>query len=235
MTYLIINVLTIFVPMLRSFEQRINMVSKWKAIWPAIFLVGLIFIAWDVVFTQMGVWGFTEEHLIGVNIFGLPIEEMLFFLTVPYACLFIYEVLNYFIQKDLLGSVARPFFLVLALTLVIVGFLSLDKWYTSVTLLLTSAWLVFLSWKNPVWLGRFLLSYLVVLIPFFIVNGVLTGTGLENPVVWYKNSENLGIRLGTIPIEDTIYGLLLLSGNVFFYEFFAARLSIPSKVKLATN
>lgn len=235
MTYLIINVLTIFVPMLRSFEHRINMVSKWKALFPAIFVVGFIFIVWDILFTQMGVWGFTEEHLIGINIFGLPLEEMLFFLTVPYACLFIYEVLNYFTKRDFFGAFARPLFLLLSGLLLVLGLLYIQKWYTSVTFLLTAGWLLFLVWRNPAWLGRFLLSYLVALIPFFIVNGVLTGTGLDNPVVWYNDAENLGIRLGTIPVEDIIYGLLLLSGNVYFYEFFSARFPVQNKVNLATN
>ncbi|MDB4678155.1 lycopene cyclase domain-containing protein [bacterium] len=230
MTYLIINLLTIFVPMLRSFEQRINMVNKWKALFPAIFIVGFIFILWDILFTQMGVWGFTEEHLIGINLFGLPLEEMLFFLTIPYACLFIYEVLNYLIKRDFLGGFARPLFLILSGLLLGLGFHYIQKCYTSVTFLLTSGWLLFLVWRNPSWLGRFLISYLVALIPFFIVNGVLTGTGLDNPVVWYDNSENLGIRLGTIPVEDIIYTLLLLSGNVYFYEFFSAKSPVQQKV-----
>ena len=123
MTYLIINVLTIFVPLLRSFEHRINMVSKWKALFPAIFVVGFIFIVWDILFMEMGVWGFTEEHLIGINIFGLPLEEMLFFLTVPYACLFIYEVLNYFTKRDFFRAFARPLFLLLSGLLLVLGLL----------------------------------------------------------------------------------------------------------------
>jgi lycopene cyclase domain-containing protein len=233
MTYLAINILTILVPLLRSFESRVNMVSKWKALLPAIAIVGTLFIVWDVYFTQMGVWGFTDEHLIGVNMFGLPLEEMLFFLTVPYACLFIYEVLNFFIKKDVFGPYAQKIFSSLAGLLLVVGLLNLGKWYTSLTFLLTSVWLFFLVWRNPPWLGKFLLSFLVALIPFFIVNGVLTGTGLTNPVVCYNDAENLGIRMGTIPIEDTIYGLLLLSGNVYLYEFIRARMLKPKKQELA--
>lgn len=228
MTYLILNVLTISFPLVRSFEHRINMVSKWKAMLPSILFVGAVFIVWDVAFTKMGVWGFTDEHLMGWRIFGLPIEEWLFFLTVPYACMFIYEVLKYFVKSNPLSRIARSVFGAMAIVLLVTGLLNLDLWYTSVTFIITGIWLLWLVWQSPKWLGHFLLSYLIALIPFILINGVLTGYGLENPVVWYNDSENLGIRFITIPIEDSIYALLLLSMNAFFYE----RLAVKLKTKV---
>jgi lycopene cyclase domain-containing protein len=70
------------------------------------------------------------------------------------------------------------------------------------------------------WLPQFLMTYLVLLLPFFIVNGLLTGTGLASPIVWYNNAENMEIRLLTIPLEDVFYGFGLLFLNVFFFEIF---------------
>lgn len=62
----------------------------------------------------------------------------------------------------------------------------------------------------------FLIAYLIILIPFLVVNGLLTAI----PVVLYNDNENLGIRLYTIPIEDVFYGMLLIMMNVAGYERF---------------
>ena len=75
---------------------------------------------------------------------------------------------------------------------------------------------------KPTWLGRFYIGYFISLIPFFLVNGILTYL----PVVTYNNAENLAIRIFTIPIEDTIYCLLLLLMNVTMYEWLKQRKNI---------
>ncbi len=62
--------------------------------------------------------------------------------------------------------------------------------------------------------------YVVILLPFLLSNGILTGSFLAEPVVWYHNDENLNIRIFTIPIEDFFYGYLLLALNIFIYEKF---------------
>ena len=73
------------------------------------------------------------------------------------------------------------------------------------------------------WLSRFYFSYLVLLLPFYIVNGMLTGMWLNEPVVIYNDLENLNIRWNTIPIEDVFYGMLLLLINIGLYEYLQSK------------
>lgn len=149
----------------------------------------------------------------------LPIEEILFFICIPYACVFTYEAFNYLIKKDVLATYQKLISIVLILAGLVIGFFNLERWYTATTFISLSTYLIMLQfvWKVP-YLGRFYLAYTVVLIPFFIVNGILTGSWIEEPIVWYNNEMNMGIRIGTIPVEDIFYGMLLIAMNVSIFE-----------------
>jgi lycopene cyclase domain-containing protein len=203
-----------------SFYPKAPFYKKWKHLWIAILIPGIIFIAWDEYFTRLGVWGFNEAYLTGWHIGSLPVEEILFFICIPYACVFTYEALNYLVKKDYLGSTQKWITGCLIISSVTLGALNTDKWYTSTTFFGLAAYLTFLlSVSKRPFLSRFYFSYVVVLIPFFIVNGILTGSWIEGEVVWYNDSENLGIRMGTIPVEDLFYGMLLLLMNVSVFEW----------------
>ena len=73
-------------------------------------------------------------------------------------------------------------------------------------------------------LAKVYLSFVVTLVFFFIVNGILTGSFIEEPVVLYNNAENSGIRMGTIPIEDIFYGFLLITSIIVLFEYLNTKL-----------
>ncbi|HRI80642.1 MAG TPA: lycopene cyclase domain-containing protein, partial [Cyclobacteriaceae bacterium] len=111
--------------------------------------------------------------------------------------------------------------------LLLTGLLKYNQWYTVTAFIGMALFLLFLVLKvKPQYLGRFYFAYFFILIPFFLVNGVLTGTGLPQPVVWYNDAENLGIRMFTIPFEDTFYGMLLILMNVSIFEYLQKRAAI---------
>lgn len=211
-----------------SFDKRVAFYTKWKALFPAILLVAALFIVWDIWFTQTGVWDFNPEYLTGIYLAHLPLEEWLFFFTVPYACVFIYECIRVYLPCDLIGQKARYIFGGLALILLLTAALHFSKMYTAVTFISLAGVLIWMLLRGfPAYMGYFLIGYLVHLIPFFIVNGILT----SYPVVIYNDAENLAIRLGTIPVEDTMYSMLLLLLNVGIFEYLRSYFQLPQPVK----
>ena len=220
-TYLLVNLCSIAIPLACSFEDKLQFYKKWKALFPALLIPGVFFLIWDSLFTTQGVWSFNENYLTGIQIYNLPLEEILFFFCIPYCCVFTYEVLNHFVKQDVLGKYARYGTTILAYMLVAVAFQCRELDYTFYTSIFTVIFLLLhlVALKKKYW-SRLVFAYLIILVPFFLVNGILTGTGLDEPVVWYNNEENLGIRLLSIPIEDSIYGFLLIGSNISLYEYF---------------
>ena len=217
-TYLLIDFFTIIVPFIFSFHPRLKFHETWRSFFPAVLITGLVFILGDVYFTHLGVWGFNPTYLIGLKIGNLPIEEILFFLCIPFSCVFTYHCLNILLKPKLSANATHLITLFLIATGIIVGICYFDRIYTSVTLFSFSALLIVAKYILKVnWLDKFYLVYLILLIPFTIVNGLLTGTMLDAPVVWYNPEEIIGIRMLTIPVEDIFYGANLIILNLIFY------------------
>jgi lycopene cyclase domain-containing protein len=225
--YLWLHIFTVSFPLLRSFEPRIAYASRWKALFPGILLTGAFFIIWDVIFTRNGVWGFNSDYLTGIFFFNLPIEEWLFFVTVPFASIFIYDCLIYFDKNSRLNVKLHWLATSIGALLIIFAGINYGRDYTFYNFLFAGLLLLAHGLLFKVnYLGHFFVAYIIHLIPFILVNGILTGGVTETPVVWYNNEENLGWRIWTIPAEDTIYALLLLLMNITYYEFFKSRFGL---------
>ncbi|HKL37597.1 MAG TPA: lycopene cyclase domain-containing protein [Bacteroidales bacterium] len=214
-TYLLLLVLSLAYPLYKSFEPRIRFHTRFRYIFPALILTALPFWIWDIAFEQQGIWHFNPDYTLGVYLWGLPIEEWLFFIIVPFACFFIYEVMLYFTSKASIPYI-KPITAGLAIFLLVVGVLSYDHTYTFINFVLASLVLLGMLFKpiSPVQLSGFYKGYLMSLLPFFLVNGILT----KIPVVSYNNQENLSLRIFSIPVEDMVYLLSLLFINFWIYE-----------------
>ncbi len=223
-TYAWIDLGAVFFPFLFSFHPRLRFYREWKALFIGITCMMGLFIPWDSLFTRAGIWGFTAEHVASARVFELPVEEWLFFICVPYACLFTYHCSRVWWPNDAHKTWVRWLSVLLLTLLLSTSAIHWEKAYTCTAWTLCALWITFTAFvQRPDWLARFYLSYAVLLLPFLIINGLLTGSGLERPVVWYNDSENLGIRLLTIPIEDVFYGMLMVGLTTSFYEAFRRR------------
>jgi len=75
------------------FRKKIN----YLALFLSIAATDVIFIFWDIMATKRIDWHFNPKYVSGIIFFGLPIEEILFFVAVPYACIFLYEGIKFII------------------------------------------------------------------------------------------------------------------------------------------
>lgn len=217
--YLWVIVATVAGPIILSFDKKVHFYTYWKSVLTAILCIGIIFLLWDEYFTAKEVWGFNRQYLTGIYFGHLPLEECLFFLVVPYACLFIHEVLKaYFpnVKTDLLG---KAFGFAFALSGLVLAIGHLKQWYTMTACSFSAVLIIGFAFRAKVkWFGSFALTYLVALVPFLIVNGILTGSVTPDPIVWYNEEHMIGIRIGTIPLEDLYYNMCLLLPIVAIHE-----------------
>lgn len=214
-TYLLINLGVISVPVVFSFEQQVAYVRHWIPVLLATMLSAVGFIAWDVWFTQIGVWSFNAQYVTGIGWFGLPVEEILFFVCIPFACLFLYLLVKRYASIRVSDRHVRTLFGALSLLLAIVAVRNPQQLYTLVSCGLLSVLLACLAWRAYPHNGAMVITYVVHLLPFGMVNGLLTAL----PVVIYHPQHNSGLRAGTIPAEDFAYTALLLIVNVVLYEW----------------
>ena len=211
-----------FVPVfLLSFDTRVRYCAYWRTLFPAIGIMAVLFIVWDAYFGYAGVWGFNDVYTTGLRWLGLPWEEWMFFITVPFASFFIYACLNTYFPTDPLKVYDKWISLGLVSVLLLSALWYLDRLYTASTFILTGGLLLYNYIYIPnTYRTLFFRAYLIILIPFLLCNGILTGVVTQGPIVVYNPQEFMGLRITTIPLEDSAYGFLLLLGVVSFQEFF---------------
>jgi len=220
-TYSLILFLTVIICFIASFDRRILFNHHFGAFIKSAILVAIPFIAWDIWFTAKGVWWFNTDYTLGALIAGLPIEEWLFFICIPFSCVFTYFCFDKFFKLEWLSGLNNliVFFSVIVCSLIVL--LHSDKIYTLVTAIITLTTLIYLHFMARAdWIGKASLVYTVLMLGFFPVNGVLTGTGLEKPIVNYDPNEFMGIRMLTIPIEDAVYGYTQFLLVLYFFKRF---------------
>jgi lycopene cyclase domain-containing protein len=205
-----------------SFDKKVAFYKTWKYLIPALCIVAIPYWIWDVVKTGEQVWGFNEKYYT-TKILNLPIEEWLFFITFPFASVFIYECLNAYFPKskifDTLKNIDTPLSIGLIFLFFSISFIFWNHKYTMTTFLMGG---LILLWQylfgSQYTRIHFYRMFPIATIPFILVNGVFTGGFTEQPIVVYNPDEYLGIRFFTIPLDDFNYNFGLELAVIMVYE-----------------
>jgi lycopene cyclase domain-containing protein len=209
--YLKVEILSIAIPLLLSFDKKVRFYKMWKSLLPSIIISGALFIVPDIIFTKMGIWGFNPQYHSGIVFSGLPVEEWLFFLIIPYSCLFIHYVFLYYSRNySLSDNKVRVITVIIILILLLTIALNSDRIYTLVYSILLILLLIAANLDKMKIINSYLLSFPIMMIPFLIVNSTLSGTFTDGALIWYKPSTITGIHILTVPVEDFGYAFCLV-------------------------
>lgn len=218
--YLLFDILYLTIPLIFSFSGKAPFFRKWKYLWVSTLATGIIFFAWDAAFTASGVWEYNPDHLVGWYILGVPLEEVLYYVCIPYAGVFVYHTLTHAIERDYIYFHHELISSALSILFMVLGLYHMDKAFTGTVFIGSAMFLAFqMIILKPRYMSRFYFAtpfILLLLIPHALL---ITGQFSIQLLVWHDINETLGIRLGTAPVEVLLFGWLLILVNVTVYEW----------------
>jgi len=210
--YLLFNVIVFSAPLFAwifyPVKPRVDRVSMVIAILGA----ALPFFLFDLLVTGY-FWTFNSSYTLGLNLVKVPVEELLFFLTVGFACLFTYAHLKTYFDKQTLTLPLNWFSIMLVIVSV---YLVHKQWWYSLVVIAPLLLLVRTKLIKEV---AFLYQMAFVLLATLIFNWYLTA----RPIVLYNSVVRSGVQIGPIPLEDFFFGVCYISLVVYFYEHISVK------------
>ncbi|KIO76633.1 hypothetical protein TH53_13870 [Pedobacter lusitanus] len=219
-TYLLINLVLLLLPVLLFSIRQLNFTNNSKFIVLALLITVFAFSIPTEFLTQFKVIVFNPPFLSGMTLWQLPIEELLLSFILPLCGLAVYLFLNYRYPDNNPDKYSLAFSNIMLGICIAMLYFGHKKLYTLYTFSILLLFILYIEYVNKIrFMYRFYRAFLVTLIPFYVVYGLLTNL----PVLQYTSSETLNFSQFNIPFEAPFYfmGMLLLS--VYLFEFFKLR------------
>jgi lycopene cyclase domain-containing protein len=172
--------------------------------------VALIFVLVDFIVINW-FWYFNPKYILGIRLFEVPLEELLFFIIIPFSCLSIWVNL----KSKIKGEVTLKYLGYFSLFIFLISLWGAyyQKYYTFIIFFIFFAFI--LLTKNKKVQKTWVYIIPLTLILTFIFNLYLTA----RPIVLYNPSVISGLKIITIPMEDFVYGLILIISTIYIYEY----------------
>lgn len=216
--YSLIAVAVLAGPLALSFDDKVHFLTHWPAVALASLVTGVLYLFWDSLVVLRGDWSFNPRFTGTFRIFRLPVGEILFFVAVPYACLFLFEVVRAYFPGTELWNVNKSSLFAGALVFVVAAWIFRKLGYTLLAMASVALFLSTLALTHPTLVGRteFWIWFGLCFVAFGLVNGLYTAL----PTIHYNPKAIWGLRVGTIPLEDFFYNLSYLGLTLCFYLVF---------------
>lgn len=212
--YLIFNIIIISCPFIVTIFRPQTHLPQFKKTLIAISIPAALFIIWDQIVTGY-FWSFNQAYITHIYAGRIPIEEVFFFFTTSYTCLFVWLEFKKKHSAKIISPYIPAGILIVSCISAAVA-LSGKLWYTF--LVMTGAIITICMdhlLKTNIYRTKrsyYFMTAIVCLTALF--NSYLTW----RPVVIYNRFVKTNIMVGTIPVEDFVYGLVFIISVIILYE-----------------
>jgi lycopene cyclase domain-containing protein len=97
--YFLVLALSVVAPFILSFSKNLDFYKYPARLILSIGIPFVIFVVWDMIVTARGHWSFNPKYITGIMLYDLPIEEVLFFIIIPFCGIFTWESVKYFMRE----------------------------------------------------------------------------------------------------------------------------------------
>jgi lycopene cyclase domain-containing protein len=215
--YLLIILVMTGVTMFFIIKKTIVFFMELKYMLPAIIFSGAILILLNIRFLETGIINYNLNYLVGKNFFNLPIEEWLFLLIMSLFSFSVYILVTVKFDNFEKPALFMAISIILLLGFGLLAWFSRQKVVPFFIFFLLTIYFGYIIFRNRFkkHLAKFYISYLISVIPFFLIKGILNTL----PIVFYDSEYTLGIRLFSVPVEEFGYLFLLVLINITIFEY----------------
>lgn len=221
LTYYLFNLAIIGPVAWLCWRFDIKLHRDYKALGAVFLVISMPFIVWDSWAASEGHWLFSERYITSPRVFSLPIEEILFFITVPFAMMYVWRAIlkHYRPVRVFSPSITAAMIAAIGLISLLLGLVYWDRGYTRSVMLASALTSILLIVSKLYVLRQFWLFQAFHLALFALSNTFLTAL----PVISYGKDSIIGQRIGTIPVEDFFFSYALISLTLIIYNGLTAQ------------
>jgi lycopene cyclase domain-containing protein len=206
----------VFLPVLvLSFVTNVKPHKHIRGLLAGYLFVSFPFMVWDVWATASGHWGFNEVYVTGPYVFDVPIEEFLFFITVPFAMVYVWGVVKKYVTDHSMAGILP--LLAFGITAGAAVWMLVHYWnngYTRSAAIAALVAVLFTAVSRVAYTWRFWTFQFLLLGLFLVFNSILTML----PIIVYSPDAIIGFKIGDIPIEDFFFNFAFFSLFLLVYN-----------------
>ena len=214
-SYLLLLTAVLVISLVLIFQAKAT--AFWKAILPAVFGTGAIFITSSLLLSGLKIVSYDLDAFVGGDSSGIPYEIIASAFVFPFAGIALYNFLNIRYPAQTYEKYSLALSNILMGLCIAMIFFAYSKWYPVFTFALVLIVLFLVEYKNKIrFMYRFYRAYLVALIAYLVVSVPFHYANM----IRYNEVHTVKFRLIYVPFESYFYFFSMVLIGILLFEIF---------------